>query len=104
MQRALHFEPVDIGVERSRNIQHQLFLQGGQFSHRALEPLGPDNLTLRGFDQLGGYPQQIAAAPDIAFQHIAHAKLTAHFLQIEHRSIAEPGGGRAGNHPQVHPL
>ena len=87
-----------------RHVEHQVFLQVGQFGQGAFEFLRPQNRAAFGFDQLRGDPQQIARAPDVAFHHIAHPQIARHRVQIGQRAAAIACGRAAGDHPQVHAL
>src|SRR5262249_54295799 len=56
------------------------------FEHPAIA-FGPDMRAGLRLDQLGGYADSVAGAPDAALQHIANAELAPHLLDVDRPAL-----------------
>src|SRR5262249_20320034 len=90
-----------LGLKPRRDTGHDvpgdLVLHGKDIFELAIVTLGPDLMPLLGIDQLSGYADAVAGAPDASLGDIAYAELAADPSHIDRRSL-EREGCIAGDH------
>src|SRR3546814_14332815 len=95
--RLLALSPFDLGTfelrrDRADDACGHLILQVEDIVEGAFESLGPDMGAGRRIDELSGDTYALFRFAQAALQHVAHAELAPHLLQIGRASCRERGG------------
>src|SRR5262249_12458300 len=82
----------DAGRERAGGAPGDLVLDGKDVGQSAVVTIRPQMVPRRRLDQLCGDADAIAGPPHAALEHVANAKLAAHFADVHTRTFVRKGG------------
>ena len=89
--------------ERADNLLRHVVLHGEDVGQVAIETLRPQMSARGRVDKLCGDPYPVAGLADAALQHVAHAEVPAHLLNV-HVPALEGEGRIASDHEQLRQL
>jgi hypothetical protein len=84
-----HFGLLDLRRDRTDNVGRDFVLQVKNIFKAAVETVRPQMRAGQGIDQLPGDANLVTSLADAAFEHIAHAELSADLFDIDGLALVD---------------